>query len=84
MNDETIALIRRRTTRPFAIFLAHHAPHSPLQAPAALVKKYRERLGQEASEAVVITFDLDARKVVPISETARALLLDQATPGLTL
>jgi acyl-CoA thioester hydrolase len=36
------------------------------------------------SEAVVITFDLDARKVVPISDTARSLLLDQATPGLTL
>jgi acyl-CoA thioester hydrolase len=36
------------------------------------------------SEAVVITFDLDARKVVPISETAQSLLREQATPGLTL
>jgi len=33
---------------------------------------------------VVITFDLDARKVVPISETAQSLLREQATPGLTL
>jgi arylsulfatase A-like enzyme len=56
LNDETIALIRRPTARPFAIFLAHHAPHSPLQAPAALVKKYRERLGPKASEAVVVTY----------------------------
>ena len=36
------------------------------------------------SEAVVITFDLDARKVVPISETAQSLLHEQATAGLTL
>jgi acyl-CoA thioester hydrolase len=36
------------------------------------------------SEAVVITFDLDARKVVPISQTAQSLLHEQATPGLTL
>jgi arylsulfatase A len=56
LNDEAIAFIRRRTARPFALFLAHHAPHSPLQAPAALVKKYRERLGPDASEAVVVTY----------------------------
>ncbi len=56
LNDEAIAFIRRRAARPFALFLAHHAPHSPLQAPAALVKKYRERLGPDASEAVVVTY----------------------------
>ncbi|HRD45627.1 MAG TPA: thioesterase family protein, partial [Caulobacter sp.] len=36
------------------------------------------------SEAVAITFDLDARKIVPISEAAREQLMWQATPGLTL
>ncbi len=36
------------------------------------------------SEAVAITFDLDARKIVPISEAAREQLMRQATPGLTL
>jgi len=56
LNDEAIALIRRRNARPFALWLAHHAPHSPLQAPAALVRKYRERLGNDASEAVVVTY----------------------------
>jgi len=56
LNDEAIALIRRREARPFALFLAHLAPHGPLQAPAALVKKYRERLGRDASEAVVLTY----------------------------
>lgn len=56
LNEETIRFIREQNARPFALFLAHHAPHSPLQAPEALVKKYRERLGKDASEALVVTY----------------------------
>ena len=56
LNDDAIQFIREQKARPFAIFLAHHAPHSPLQAPEALVKKYRERLGKGASEAVAVTY----------------------------
>lgn len=36
------------------------------------------------SEAIAITFDLDARKIVAISEEAQAELATQITPGLTL
>ncbi|MES2035862.1 MAG: thioesterase family protein [Pseudomonadota bacterium] len=36
------------------------------------------------SEAVAITLDLDARKIVPISDAARSELLKQATVGLAL
>ena len=36
------------------------------------------------SEAVAITFDLDARKIVPISEEARAELMKHAKAGLNL
>ena len=36
------------------------------------------------SEAVAITFDLDARKIVPISDAAREHLMKQATAGLAL
>ncbi|MBI1404532.1 MAG: thioesterase [Caulobacter sp.] len=36
------------------------------------------------SEAVAITFDLDARKVVPVSDAARAAMLQGAVPGLAL
>ncbi len=56
LNDEAIRLIREKTGKPFALFLAHHAPHSPLQAPEPLVEKYRQRLGKDASEAVVVTY----------------------------
>ena len=56
LNDEAIRFIREQKARPFALFLAHHAPHSPLQAPEPLVKKYRQRLGKDASEAVALTY----------------------------
>lgn len=36
------------------------------------------------SEAVAVTFDLDARKIVPISEAARAELMKHAKAGLSL
>ena len=36
------------------------------------------------SEAVAITFDLDARKVVPVSDAARAALARFEVPGLAL
>ncbi len=55
-NDEAIAFIRRSQGRPFAIWLAHTAPYSPLQAPEPLVKKYRERLGPKGTEAVALTY----------------------------
>ncbi|MCP5541871.1 MAG: sulfatase-like hydrolase/transferase [Akkermansiaceae bacterium] len=58
LNDEAIDFIRKSTQskRPFALFLAHHAPHSPLQAPEPLVEKYRTRLGSKGTEPVAITY----------------------------
>jgi len=42
-NDEASAFVEKNRERRFALFLAHHAPHSPLQAPEALVDKYVAR-----------------------------------------
>lgn len=44
LNEEAIRFIEARSERPFALFLAHHAPHGPFQAPAELVAKYRRRV----------------------------------------
>jgi arylsulfatase A len=56
LNDEAIAFIRASKTRPFALWLAHLAPHGPLQAPEALVQKYERRLGKDTSKAVAVTY----------------------------
>jgi arylsulfatase A-like enzyme len=56
LNDEAVRFIRDACGRPFALMLAHHAPHAPLQAPERLVEKYRGRLGPDGSEAVAVTY----------------------------
>jgi arylsulfatase A-like enzyme len=56
LNDEAIQFIRSQQANPFALWLAHHAPHSPLQAPDSLVQKYEQRLGKNADQAVAITY----------------------------
>lgn len=56
LNDETIAFIEANRARPFAIFLAHHAPHSPFQAPPALVEKYRARGQGKLNDAVATIY----------------------------
>lgn len=58
LNDEAIEVIKQSTTddRPFAMVLAHHVPHYPLQAPDALVKKYQRRMGANASVNVATIY----------------------------
>ncbi len=56
LNDEAITFIREHAAKPFALWLAHHAPHGPLQAPEALVQKYEKRLGKDATKAVAVTY----------------------------
>ncbi|MCA9061425.1 MAG: sulfatase-like hydrolase/transferase [Planctomycetaceae bacterium] len=58
LNDEAIRVIREQTqsSQPFAIFLAHHAPHSPLLAPDDLVQRYRQRLGPDSPNAVAVVY----------------------------
>jgi arylsulfatase A len=56
LNEESIRFVRARRGKPFALFLAHHAPHGPLAAPETLVRKYRDRLGENTSEAVAVTY----------------------------
>ncbi|MEX1048373.1 MAG: sulfatase-like hydrolase/transferase [Akkermansiaceae bacterium] len=56
LNDEAITFIRQHKAKPFALWLAHLAPHAPLQAPEALVEKYEKRLGKDATKAVAVTY----------------------------
>ena len=56
LNDETIAFIEGHRDRPFAIFLAHHAPHVPFQAPAPLVEKYQQRAKGRYNETVATIY----------------------------
>lgn len=56
LTDASIRLIRQRDrTRPFFLHLSHYAVHTPIEAPRALIEKYRakaERLGLNDADAL--------------------------------
>ncbi len=41
-TDEACAFVNRHHARPFFLMLAYNAPHTPLQAPEDMVKRYRD------------------------------------------
>lgn len=45
LTDEALRLIDRAGVRPFFLYLAHHAPHTPVEAKADDVAYFKGRLG---------------------------------------
>jgi len=52
ITDQAVAFVRESAARPFFLFLSYNAPHYPLEAPAALVYKYRRRFSEQGLFAV--------------------------------
>jgi arylsulfatase A-like enzyme len=44
LTDEALRVIDRAGARPFLLYLAHHAPHTPIEAKAADVSYFESRL----------------------------------------
>jgi arylsulfatase A-like enzyme len=42
LTERAIEFLRKQAGGPFLLYLAHHTPHIPLTAPAALVAKHRD------------------------------------------
>jgi len=56
LTDEAIRLVRSAGDQPWFLYLSHYAVHTPIQAPAPLVRKYEEkakRLGLDKKQALV-------------------------------
>lgn len=56
LTEHALRLIQRRERRPFFLHLSHYAVHTPIQAPADLVRKYEEKaraLGLDRQKALV-------------------------------
>ena len=53
LTDEAVAYIDRHAAEPFFLTVAYNAPHSPLQAPADVVEKYR---AAGHSDGIAITY----------------------------
>lgn len=44
LTDEALKVIDLAGEQPFFLYLAHHAPHTPIEAKPKLVEKYRDQL----------------------------------------
>lgn len=44
LTDEALKVIDLAGAQPFFLYLAHHAPHTPIEAKPKLVEKYRDKL----------------------------------------
>jgi arylsulfatase A len=44
LTDEAIRFMDAAGERPFFLYLAHHAPHTPIEAPTNLVQRYTGRI----------------------------------------
>lgn len=49
LTDEALDFMRKNQQRPFFLYLTHYAVHTPMAAPAPLVRKYEARLRKDAS-----------------------------------
>lgn len=43
LTDEAVRFIKEQKESPFFLYLAHHAVHTPIQAPDRLVEKYKNK-----------------------------------------
>jgi arylsulfatase A-like enzyme len=51
LNAETVRFIKQHNKQPFFIYLSHYAPHFPIQAPKATVKKYQKKRAEHCDSA---------------------------------
>jgi len=58
-TDEAVRFIGANKAKPFFLYLAHTTPHTPLQAPAKYLERYRhiENKGQRVYAAMVSALD---------------------------
>ena len=80
LTDEALAFIASNRDRPFFVYLSHYSVHTPLQAPAALVRKYEAKIagggGNATYAAMVETVD---RSVGRVLDKLEQLKLDRRT-----
>ena len=47
LTDKALEVISQSGDQPFFLYLAHYAPHTPIEAPEELVQKYRDKIRPE-------------------------------------
>jgi arylsulfatase A-like enzyme len=47
LSDEAVKFITENKEKPFFLYLAHHAVHTPIQAKENIIEKYQEKEGED-------------------------------------
>ncbi|HEX5209228.1 MAG TPA: sulfatase-like hydrolase/transferase [Steroidobacteraceae bacterium] len=90
LTREAVGFIDRNRGRPFFLYLAQHAPHAPLQAPAKYVDRFREVKdpGKRVHAAMVAALDDGVGAVIAAlkkdgiyEDTLVIFLSDNGCPG---
>lgn len=58
ITEGSIEFIEKNSDNPFFLFISHHAPHLPYQAPGTLVEKYLERGNGELNKTVATLYGM--------------------------
>ena len=72
LNEEAIRFVERHRDEPFFLFLSHHAPHIPYQAPDSLVEKYKRRIGNKLPPQDAVLYAM-----IEVMDRAIGKLLDK-------
>ncbi|MEZ5355412.1 MAG: sulfatase [Bryobacteraceae bacterium] len=70
LTDEAIRVIDHAGSQPFFLYLAHHAPHTPIEGKAAMVARYKAKIRDgmrhrnAAYAAMVESFDESVGRVM--------------------
>lgn len=84
LTDEAIGFIRQNRDKPFFLYFAHYAVHTPLQAKKEMVAKYEAKLasageaGQRCAVYAAMIQSVD-ESVGRVRQTLRQLKLDRQT-----
>lgn len=70
LTDKALEVIDQSSDKPFFLYLAHHSPHTPIEAPADLVSYYEKKLKPELNHqnpkyaAMVHTLDQSVGRIL--------------------
>jgi arylsulfatase A-like enzyme len=56
INEDVLDYLDENKSKPFFLFVSHHVPHTPLQAPDSLINKYHQKGDKKISEDVATIY----------------------------
>lgn len=79
LSQRAIQFVQRHRDEPFLLHLAHYAPHRPLEAPAELVRSYRDKGLNESTATIYAMIEVMDRGIGELLSELQRLKLDDRT-----